>query len=195
MQVVSQLPVSVALGQSLNPTTFGQGVTFTATVGASYGTPDGNVLFRDGTATLGTVALSGGSASLVTSALAGGSHSISATYLGSTNYQQADPKVEPHVVQPAATTLSITSAPNPSMLGQFVTFTATIGSASSGMTGTVTFSDTSTGTTLGSAGVVNGGTTFATSALGVGSHAIAAIYSGDINFAGSSASPRISSAT
>src|SRR6202030_3723976 len=43
---------------SLNPSTFGQSVTFTATVSSAAGTPTGTVTFNDGATALGTVALS-----------------------------------------------------------------------------------------------------------------------------------------
>jgi len=85
---------------------------------------------------------------------------------------------------------SVTSALNPSTVGQAVIFTATLsGPAGVTPTGTVTFADGSS--TLGTAtlSVVNGQdiATLGTSALAVGSHTITATYSGDGNFAGSSA--------
>gem|GEM_PF-1057744 len=70
--------------------------------------------------------------------------------------------------------------------GQSVTLTATITGATSGApTGTVTFLD---GTTvLGTSPVAGGVATYATTALLSGSHVITANYSGDSNFAASSA--------
>lgn len=66
---------------SLNPSTVGQSVTFTATVTGS--SPTGTVQFKDGSADLGApVTLSGGSATLTTSALTRGTHSITAVYSG-----------------------------------------------------------------------------------------------------------------
>jgi len=46
----------------------------------------GSVIFKDGTATLGTGAISGTTATFSTSALTGGSHSITAVYGGDTNF-------------------------------------------------------------------------------------------------------------
>ena len=71
-------------------------------------------------------------------------------------------------------------------LGQAVTFTATVAPMSgSGIpTGSVTFSDGATqiGTgTLNSSGTA----TLSTSSLGVGSHSVTAVYSGDTNFSAS----------
>src|SRR5689334_6917065 len=50
--VVNQLvllPTTTTLGSNPNPSTVAQSVTFTATVTASSGTPDGSVTFKDGT--------------------------------------------------------------------------------------------------------------------------------------------------
>lgn len=68
------------LVSSLNPSTAGQAVTFTATV--SGVSPTGTVTFYDGVVSLGTVPLAAGSASLTTSSLTSGTHDISAVYGG-----------------------------------------------------------------------------------------------------------------
>jgi len=72
---------------SLNPSTHGQSVTFTAKVTpGTSGTPTGTVTFKDGTTVLGTQTLSGGSAKLALTTLASGTHSITVTYGGTTDY-------------------------------------------------------------------------------------------------------------
>jgi DNA-binding beta-propeller fold protein YncE len=72
---------TTAVVSSLNPSTVGQPVTFTATVAGTG--PTGTVQFRDGAAPLGgPVTLSGGSAMLTTSALTQATHSITAVYSG-----------------------------------------------------------------------------------------------------------------
>jgi hypothetical protein len=74
------------------------------------------------------------------------------------------------------TTTTLMAAPNPSVLGQTVTFTATV--IGDPPTGTVTFLDG--GTTLGTRTLSPGGQAmFSTSALGSGTHGITAAYSGD----------------
>lgn len=91
------------------------------------------------------------------------------------------------VVNQASTTVSLTSSQNPSVIGQSVTFTATIAVSSPGSgtpTGTVTFQDnlTNIGTSATQAVTANVATctvAFATA----GSHPISATYSGDTNFA------------
>jgi hypothetical protein len=86
-QVISKATSTTTLTSSQNPSTYGQSVTFTATVAPQFsGTPTGSVVFKDGTKTLKTVTLSGGVASYTTSTLATGTHNITATYNGSTNF-------------------------------------------------------------------------------------------------------------
>ena len=77
-------PTTTALASSLNPSTFGQSVTFTATVSGS--SPTGTVQFRDGATNLGSpVTASDGIATFTTSTLAVGSHPITAVYSGDAN--------------------------------------------------------------------------------------------------------------
>ena len=84
----------------------------------------------------------------------------------------------------AGTTTTIVSAPNPSVFGQAVTFTATVAptSGTGTPTGTVSFVEGST--TLASSVSLNssGVATFSTSSLAVGSNTVTANYSGDTTF-------------
>jgi hypothetical protein len=81
---VSQASTSTGVISSLNPSTLGDSVIFTATVTPSTAT--GTVTFMDGTTALGTDTLSGGTATFTTSALTGGVHSITAEFGGDTNF-------------------------------------------------------------------------------------------------------------
>jgi hypothetical protein len=182
-QTVSQATTTTALTSSLNPSTFGQPVTFTATVSSSSG-PTGTVQFFDGATSLGTAPLSGGVASLTTSALTAGTHSITATYGGNTNFAGSTSSAVTQTVNPASTATALTSSLDPSVFGQPVTFTATV--TPSGPTGSVQFSD---GVNSLATVTVSGGTaSFTTSTLAVGTHFITATYSGDANFTGSTSS-------
>jgi hypothetical protein len=180
----------LTLTSSANPSSFGQSVTFTATVAASVtvagqAAPAGTATFKDGSTTLATVTLSSGTATYTTSALSVGSHSIKFTYNGNKNYNSHTSSALTQTVNQASTTTAISSSANPSSFGQTVTFTATVTASTSGTpTGTVTFKDG--GTTLGT-GTLNssGQATFATSSLAVGSHSITAVYGGDSNHLGS----------
>jgi len=86
-QVVNKATTTTTLTSSLNPSNFGQSVTFTATVTPQFGgNVTGTVTFYDGTTLLKTVALSGGASKFTTSALTAGTHSVKATYNGSTSF-------------------------------------------------------------------------------------------------------------
>jgi hypothetical protein len=81
---------STSLAASVNPSVFGQAVTFTATVTSTTpGTISGTVTFKDGVTVLGSGLISSGKATFVTSALAAGSHSITAVYSGKPPLLQA----------------------------------------------------------------------------------------------------------
>lgn len=94
-----------------------------------------------------------------------------------------------------ATALSL-SASTPLAGVDDVTLTATVtvnAPGSGAVTGTVDFFDTTTGTNLGSAAVVNGVAALSAGPFGVGSHAITATYSGDGNFLSSSGAGSLAS--
>src|SRR4029434_10674688 len=69
-----QTSTTTTVASSSPTSTFGQAVTFTASVAPLAAT--GTVQFFDGGNSLGTIALSGGSASLSTATLTAGTHSI-----------------------------------------------------------------------------------------------------------------------
>jgi YVTN family beta-propeller protein len=187
---------------SVNPSAFGQQVSFTATVTPTQSsalTPTGNVTFSDTyngtTVSLGTVSLSSGIVTFSTSSLmpSAAGHSITASYSGDNNFGSSTSVALTEVVNQAVTTTTLAASPNPSNLGQAVTLTATItvvapGSPTPiGPTGTVTFLDGTT--TLGTAALNGAATaTFSTSSLSAASHSITATYGGDANFTGSTTS-------
>jgi len=81
-------------------------------------------------------------------------------------------------------TTSLISSGTPTVVGQSVTFTATVTPMGSGTPGgTVTFKDGST--VLGTSPLSAGVAAFTTSALAVGAHSITASYAGNSNFAAS----------
>jgi hypothetical protein len=129
-----------------------------------------------------------------------GNHTITGNYSGDTNFMAStgSDSAAPQVVNRAATTTTVASVPNPSVSGQTVTFTATVGATAPGAgtpTGTVNFLEGTT--TLASSVTLNGSeqATFTTSSLAVGSHTITANYSGDTSFMAStgndSAAPQV----
>ncbi len=178
---------TTTLVSSLNPSTFGQGVTFTATVSPAAAT--GTAEFFDGPTSLGTATMNGGSASLSTSALSVGTHQLTTTYSGDPSYSTSTSSLLTQTVNggATATTTSLTSSANPSTYGASVTFIATISSSSA--TGTVTFKDGAT--TLGTSTVAGGTASLSNSSLAAGPHSISAVYGGDASFSGST-SPTLS---
>jgi hypothetical protein len=107
---------ATALVSSLNPSNFGQAVTFTATVTAQThvypGTPTGTVTFLDisTSTTLGTTAINNsGVATLQISTLGPSTHSVTATYNGDANFGSSTSQILSQVVLGAAAKLSPTS--------------------------------------------------------------------------------------
>ena len=99
-QVVNKYPTTTTLRSSLNPSQFGQSVTFTATVipSGSYALA-GTVKFFDGTVGIGSATLSGGVGKLTKSTLAVGTHPITAQYLGDSFNDKSTASVLNQVVQ------------------------------------------------------------------------------------------------
>ncbi|HVX20616.1 MAG TPA: Ig-like domain repeat protein [Acidimicrobiales bacterium] len=192
---VSKASTTTALVSSVNPSVYGQAVTFTATVTATApggGTPTGTVTFKDGGTTLGTGNLNGsGVATYQTSTLsvAGSPHSVTAVYGGDGNDTTSTSSAVSQAVSKASTTTAVSAAPNPSATGTAVTFTATVSPTSPGggvPTGTVQFAVD--GTNVGSPVALSAGqATYQTSSITVvGSpHSVTATYGGDANDNGS----------
>jgi mannose/fructose/N-acetylgalactosamine-specific phosphotransferase system component IIC len=89
-QVITRAPVTITVTSSLNPSSFGQSVTFTFTVAGVSGlaTPTGTIAFSDGSTALASPTLNAsGVATYTTVMLSGGSHTLSAVYGGDANYQ------------------------------------------------------------------------------------------------------------
>jgi hypothetical protein len=83
-----------------------------------------------------------------------------------------------------STTTTLVSSANPSILGESVSFTATVAAQVTGTpTGTITFTDGTT--SLGQSTLTGGTASLIVSSLSVGSHSIIASYYGDSNFTGS----------
>jgi len=99
MQVVLKYPTTTTLTSSLNPSGYGQPVTFTATVASAGPTPTGKVKFLDGTKAIGTVPLTAGVVALTKSNLVVGTHPITAQYLGDAANDKSTSQVLEQVVQ------------------------------------------------------------------------------------------------
>ena len=182
---------AVSLASSVNPSTVGQSVTFTATVSSPGGgvSPTGTVTFFDGATPLATQTLNGGGvATYTTATLANGVHQMTAVYNGSsgTQVQGSTSNVVSQDVQ-VPSTIAVVSNLNPSNYGNPVTFTATVTStATSPASGTVNFLDNGVSIGSGTLGGNPGKATFTISTLVVGTHPITVTYAGDSYNVGSS---------
>ena len=200
-QTVNRATTITAIASSVNPSIFGQSVTFSATLhvpGPGSGNPTGTVTFSDGGTVLGTGMLTTTagvtSTSYTTSAFqlpVGASQTITATYSGDGNFSGSAFALTQTVNQDPTTTL-LSSSVNPSVFGQPVTFTATVSASSPGSgnpTGTVTFTEGSVTLGTGTLSTNGSGVTIAsytTSASQLPSgvfQTITATYSGDSSYA------------
>ncbi len=167
---------TVSVTSDVNPSPWGQAVTFTATVTPSAAT--GTITFKDSLTTLATVALSGGTAQIVKSNLFAGNHTqITASYSGDACYAPKTSAPYSQRVSRAASSVSLASNVNPSVFTQTVTLTATVTPA--GGTGRVTIYDA--GSPIGTA-AVNSSTGLATLNVGnfvPGTHSLTTTYPGD----------------
>jgi len=173
---------------SVNPSSFHQSVTLTATVTpATSGVPAGTLVFKDGATTLGSATLNAsGVATFTTATLTVGSHSITGAYQGNADFKASTSAVLTQTVKKAATTTTLKSSKNPSTHGTAVTFTATVKGAFGGTTaGTVTFKDGTAVLGTGAINAANHEATFTTSKLAVGTHNITASYPGNGSYTAS----------
>ena len=146
-----------------------------------------------------------GHATCSVSTLAAVSHTIMAVYGGQTDlYSASESGPYAQTVNRAGTATVLTStSPNPSAVGQPVTFTAVVQAAAPGAgmpAGTVTFYENvpasselraqaaGAGSPSNAVTLSGGKAEFTTSALWAGSHSMVAVYSGDAGFDGSTSS-------
>ena len=183
----------------------GQSLTFTASVtNAGTGpTPTGTATFSDTTyavvnSTLQTTTVTlasnvpldaNGNATFTSSSLTADEHFITVQYSGDANFSPGSASLV-QAIHSGASSTALASSPNPSGVGQSVTFTATVAHvppATGTPTGQVTFAQ---GNTVLSQAPLNssGQVSFSTPALAAGSDTITATYASDSLFAASSGS-------
>jgi hypothetical protein len=186
-QVNQDSTTTTIISSSANPSLYGQSISFTAhvvnTSSGSSAIPTGIVSFTaDGNDIgSGTLDVNGNATSPPISNLTGGNHTIIATYEGNTNLSgSTSPEIIQIVNQDPTTTTIIASPSSPSIVGQTVTFTATVTPTNPGTpTGTVQF--IVDGQPYAAPIPLNGNAmaSLSTATLAVGPHTIEAIYSGD----------------
>ena len=182
-QKVNSTQTNTSVSSSVNPSVFGQSVTFTAAVTKQGGTPTGTVQFQaDGQNIGGPQPVDGGGhASVSTSTLSVGNHPITASFTSdSPNALNSQGTLAGgQQVNAAQTTTGVSSSANPSVFGQNVTFTAAVSVNSPGSgspSGTVQFQ--ADGQNFGGAQPVdgNGHASVSMSGLAAGNHPITATF-------------------
>ncbi len=182
-------PTTILITPSTFTATGGSNVTLTANLLSASGTPTGTVDFLEDGATFASGVIdSKGNVQVNASALTPGVHAFIATYAGQGVFAPAVSVKIYLYVSAYTTSLTLTSAPNPSLLNQSVTFTAHLTSPDNAILAPITLTDASTNTTLASLTPNSSGTaSFTISTLTLGSHFITATYAGDTNHVSTSA--------
>jgi hypothetical protein len=141
----AEAATTVTVMSASAPAVVGQTVVFTASISSSTPGETGTVQFDDDGSLIGIGAVSGGQATFETSSLALGTHPITAIYEGDDNFvggSSANTITEE--ITPAPTSTVVTSAHNPGLVGQDVSYTASVSVSTPGSgtpTGSVSFSD------------------------------------------------------
>jgi hypothetical protein len=179
---------TTALTSSLNPSLYGQKITWTATVTSSSSVrPTGAVKFTWSNYTIGSATLNSfGVATFTRANLNADIYPLTAVYAGDSVNLGSTSGLLNQVVLQTSSSATLTPSLNPSAQGQAVTFTATISSPTVIPTGPVTF--TVGKTVLGTAQLSGGKAKLTISSLSVGATKVTATYYGNSNIAKSSAS-------
>lgn len=188
-QTVTALPASqvTLTSTSPNPATFGSTVTFTATVTPNI--PDGSTItFYDNGTALAQATTTKSVASISNSGLAVGTHNITAVFGGNTRYSSSESNVYSQAITTQlTTTTSLTALANPIYVGLTATFTAIVSPHNQSQEGDQVqfYVDNNV---AGSAAISGGQAVYTTSALGLGSHQVWAVFGGDSTYLASSSS-------
>jgi hypothetical protein len=195
---IAQTATTTSLGSDVNPSVYGQSVTFTATVDPIPN--GGTVTFKDGVTVLGSVPVdtSTGVANFSTSSLSVGTHSITAEYSGTTDYQPSISSPLTQTVNKRSTTTTVFGSDTPLVVGDTVTCTVRVVDTSPGETSmptgnvTVSVSPTDQGTptswshTLVATDAGQFTFTYTPSSGATATHTFNATYAGDDTHNGSS---------
>jgi hypothetical protein len=185
-QTVNKKVTATTVSSSLDPSTTGQSVIYTAMVSPAVAT--GTVEFKQAGVTIAgcaAQAVSAGAAKCAIADLTAGGHWITAVYSGDSNYSASASPGLGQPVKKKTTTTTMTSSSNPSTVGQPVTYTAKVSAAPA--TGTVEFKQTGVAIAGCAAQAISAGAATCTvTDFATGSHLITAAYSGDSNYTASS---------
>ena len=172
-----------------NPGVAGHSITLGAAVRPTSGSrvPTGTVSFTDASAPLGSTRVAANGTAAISVVLAPGPHAIAAAYSGDANDAPSPSNNLPVEVDLATTSVAVTSGGSPAIVLSPITFTAAVTGNGGTPGGTIVFSidgAAASPVTLDATGKAS----YSSSSLAVGSHIVAATYSGDANDNGSTSS-------
>jgi hypothetical protein len=168
---------SITLQASTTTPQYLTNVTLTANVSPAAAT--GTVSFYNGSANIGSAAVSGGTAVLTTQFAAGGADTLHAVYSGDYNYlSSTSNSLAINVSGPLVTSTSLQASTSSTTVGGSVTLTANLTPAT--VTGTVTFYNGSTA--IGTANVNAGAATLNTTFAASGNIALKAVFGGNTSW-------------
>jgi sugar lactone lactonase YvrE len=173
-ETINAAPTSLALTGGGSPSTFGQSVTFTATI--TPAAAGGPIYFYDGYTQIGTAQVNNGTATFTATGLTAGTHSITAGYAGTSTYASSASPAVTQTVNKATPVVTVTSSANPVVSPGSVTFSASMTPTWSGATLQVMDGQTVLGSASASTGTIS-----VTATLTPGVHTITAICPGDAN--------------
>jgi hypothetical protein len=186
--MVNAAPTALTLSSSKNPAPALSPVTFTVrlTVNSQSAGAGNTIHLSLNGQSISLTTDATGSATYTIGTLTPNSYPVTATFAATNNFLASSASLT-EVIVAAPTSIALTGTPNPGYLGQPVTLTATVSSLASSSPvsgGSVTFYDGSM--SLGLAQVTASGTASVAASFSVlGVHNITAVYSGDVNFSGS----------
>jgi len=188
LNIAQRPPVATktSLRSSANPAGVNQAVTFTAIVIGRGWIPTGIVTFKNALRTMATVPLVNGQAAYTTAFSAIGNQPITAVYSGDANNLKSTSSTLNEVVLVGTTTSLVTSNAS-AIVGQPVTFTATVTGQSGTPTGAVTF--TINRNKPVTVPLANGRAAFNWTFAISGARTVTAVYSGNATYAPSASAP------
>ncbi len=186
---VSQTATVTTLSSASTSVLAGVPVHLPVIVSSGTGTPTGQVSLHEAAGVLGQVILDGhGAGTFSVFSLSLGTHTLTAAYAGDANYSGSNAAPISVTVALAQPSLALAGPPSPADYG--ITAPAVVSLASSGATptGTVVLRDgdhVMATQTLSQGGTIS----FPLTSLGLGTHVLVAVYSGDSNNAAVISSP------
>ncbi len=182
-QTAYRKTTTTTVSSSSNPSVVGEPVTYTATLSLAAAT--GTIEFKEAGATItgcAAQAVSAGAAKCTTVNSSSGARSVTATYSGDTNYAISTSPSYGQTAYRKTTTTTVSSSSNPSVVGEPVTYTATLSLAAA--TGTIEFKEAGATITGCAAQAVSAGAAKCTTVnSSSGARSVTATYSGDTNYA------------